>query len=137
VHARSGAGPWRRVAQITLVDRIDQLRACSNVEEGYAFQQALLKVVLSIEDDGYALIKATKRVRVSKAPQVGAPEPQSGLDPASPETWQLEHDVCASGSLGSTAVSATPWPGGCSGYQPRHILALCRRQFDNGATLLI
>jgi hypothetical protein len=38
--------------------------------------------------------KPAKRMRDRKPPQPDAPEPQSGLDPARIETWQLEHDVC-------------------------------------------
>jgi hypothetical protein len=88
------AHPRHHAAQKTLAELIEQLRACANVEEGYAFQQALLTQVLAVEADRNALSQAVKRIAGHKKPQADAPEPQSGLDPAAPETWQLEHDVC-------------------------------------------
>ena len=72
------------------MELIQQLRACTDVDEGYEFQQALLAQVLAVEEDHHAL----KRMANGKSPQVGASEPQSGLDPLLLSTWQLELDIC-------------------------------------------
>jgi hypothetical protein len=119
--------PRHHVAQHTLVELIEQLRACSNVDEGYAFQQVLLKEVLAVEEDRNALSWAVKRMHAGKSPQAGAPEPQCGLDPAAPETWQLEHDVCERVARQYRCVGdALAWR--VFGFERRYILALCRNQ---------
>ena len=86
--------PRHRAAQGSLVELIKQLRACANVEDCYEFQQVLLGRVLAVEDARNACSWAVKRMAGGPAPQPGAPEPQSGLDPALVSTWQLELDVC-------------------------------------------
>ena len=49
--------PRHRAAQDTLVELIRQLRACTNVNEGYEFQQALLSQVLAAEEDRHAFTR--------------------------------------------------------------------------------
>lgn len=121
------AHPRHRAAQAALVKLIEQLRACSDVEEGYAFQQDLLEHVLAVERDRNSLSQALKRITSRKHPQAGAPEPQSGRDPAERETWQFEHDVCERVARQFRCVGdALAWR--VFGYDRRHIIALCRNQ---------
>ena len=105
--------PRHRAGQDSLVELIRQLRACTNVYEGYEFQQALLSHVLAVEEDRNAFSRAVKRMADGKAPQSGAPEPQSGLIHHCRRPGSL-NSTSASGSRVSSAVSATRWPGGCS-----------------------
>lgn len=119
--------PRHQAAQATLVSRIEQLRACSTVEEGYAFQQDLLADVLAVEEDLNALSRAVKRIASRKPPQKGAPEPQTDRDRADPATWQLEHDVCERIARQYRCVGdALAWR--VLGFQRRYVLALCRNQ---------
>lgn len=119
--------PRHQAAQKTLVELIEQLRACTSVDEGYEFQQALLAQVLAVEEDRNASSKAVKRMRAGKPPQAGAPEPQSGLDPAQQQTWKLEHDVCERVARQYRCVGdALAWR--VFGFERRYILALCRNQ---------
>jgi hypothetical protein len=121
------AHPRHRAAQAALVKLIEQLRACSDVEEGYAFQEDLLEQVLAVERDRNSLSQALKRIASRKHPQAGAPEPQSGRDPAERETWQFEHDVCERVARQFRCVGdALAWR--VFGYDRRHIIALCRNQ---------
>jgi len=121
------AHPRHQAAQLTLVKLIEQLRACSNVEEGYAFQQELLGHVLAVEEDRNALSQVVKRLAAGRKPQVGAPQPQSGRDPEAPETWQLEHDLCERVARQYRCVGdALAWR--VFGFDRSHILALSRNQ---------
>lgn len=86
--------PRHQAAQKSLAELIQQLRECADVEDGHALQQAMLDLVLAVEADRNAFSQAVKRFGAGKVPQRGAADPQSGLDPALPETWELERDVC-------------------------------------------
>jgi hypothetical protein len=117
--------PRHHAAQKVLVERIEQLRACASLREGYAFQQELLSDLLAVEGDRNAFSKAVKRMGAGKPPQAGAPEPQSGLDPGRLETWKLEHDVCERVARQFRCVGdALAWR--VFGFERKYILALCR-----------
>lgn len=119
--------PRHRAAQETLVELIRQLRACTDVDEGYEFQQALLAQVLAVEEDHDAFNRAVKRMANGKSPQVGVPEPQSGLDPSSLSTWQLELDICERVARQLRCVGdALAWR--VFGFERQHITALARNQ---------
>ena len=119
--------PRHRAAQDTLVELIRQLRACTNVNEGYEFQQALLSQVLAVEEDRHAFRRAIKRMADGKSPQAGAPEPQSGLDPALPSTWQLELDICERVARQFRCVGdALAWR--VFGFERKYITTLARNQ---------
>ncbi len=119
--------PRHESAQKALAELIMQLRACANVKDGYDFQQELLAHVLEVENDRNAFSKAVKRMRSGKPPQPDAPELQSGLDPARPETWRLEHDVCERVARQYRCVGdALAWR--VFGFQRRHIIALCQNE---------
>lgn len=117
--------PRHKGAQESLVQMIGQLRACTNVRDGYDFQHVLLARVLQVESDRNEFSAAVKRMRSGKPPQSGTPEPQSGLDPALIETWQLEHDVCERVARQYRCVGdALAWR--VFGFQRRYIIALCQ-----------
>src|ERR1700722_7307531 len=116
--------PRHLAGQQQLAELLPALRACTNVKDGYEFQQELLTRVLEVENDRHAFGRAAKRVRNGKAPQPGAPEPYSGLDPADPETYQLEYDVCERLARQYRCVGdALAWR--VFGFQRGTILALC------------
>lgn len=119
--------PRHRAAQETLVALIRQLRACTDVDEGYEFQQALLAQVLAVEEDHHAFNRAVKRMANGKSPQIGAPEPQSGLDPSLSSTWQLELDICERVARQLRCVGdALAWR--VFGFERQYITALARNQ---------
>lgn len=126
--------PRHRAAQETLVELIRQLRVCADVDEGYEFQQALLAQVLAVEEDHHALNRVVKRMASGKSPQVGAPEPQSGLDPSLSSTWQLELDICERVARQLRCVGdALAWR--VFGFERQYITALARNQspaWDDG-----
>ncbi|MEV7775904.1 hypothetical protein [Kitasatospora sp. NPDC086791] len=88
------AHPRHLTLQPVLAHLIHQLRACDTTEGGVAFQNDLRDQLLAVEKDRDGFKRAAERVRRGKAPQPGAPEPQSGRDPADLETWLFEQDVC-------------------------------------------
>ncbi len=117
--------PRHEAAQKSLPELIMQLRQCANVQEGYDLQQELLDQVLAVETDRNALSQAVKRMRAGKPPQAGAPDPQSGLNTALLETWQLEHDVCERVARQYRCVGdALAWR--VFGFQRKQIIALCQ-----------
>jgi hypothetical protein len=119
--------PRHQAAQQRLAELIVQLRLCSNINEGYDFQQALLAEVLMAETDRRAFARAAQRVRSGKQPQPGVPDPRSGQDPSLPETWQLEHDMCERIARQFRCVGdALAWR--VYGFQRKHIIALCQNQ---------
>ncbi len=119
--------PRHRAAQHSLVELIRQLRACTNVDEGYEFQSALLAHVLAAEENRHAFTWAVKRMIDGKAPQPGAPEPQSGLDPSLSSTWQFELDICERVARQYRCVGdALAWR--VFGFERQYITALARNQ---------
>jgi len=117
--------PRHQAAQQVLAERIGQLRAGASLRDIYEFQQELLGDVLAVEGDRNASSMAVKRMGEGKAPQAGAPEPRSGLDPGLPETWKLERDVCERVARQFRCVGdALAWR--VFGFERRYILALCR-----------
>jgi hypothetical protein len=85
--------PRHQAAQQSLVELIQQLRAARNIEDGYALEQALLERRLEADESYLMYRRAAIRVRAGKPLQDGVPEPQSGTDPALPETWDLEREL--------------------------------------------
>lgn len=119
--------PRHRAAQGSLAELIEQLRRCASVQDGYEFQQVLLGHVLAVEDARNACSWAVKRMASGRPPQAGAPEPQSGLDPALVSTWQLELDVCERVARQFRSVGdALAWR--VFGFDRRYIMALGRNQ---------
>jgi hypothetical protein len=117
--------PRHQAAQKSVAELIQQLRECANVEDGRALQQALLDHVLTVETDRNAFSQAVKRFARRKGPQPGAPDPQSGLDPALPETWELERDICERiGRQYRCVGDALAWR--VFGFQRQQIIALCQ-----------
>jgi hypothetical protein len=119
--------PRHRAAQETLVELIRRLRACTNVDEGYEFQQALLGQILAVEKDRHAFRGVIKRMTAGKSPQAGAPEPQSGLDLALLSTWQMELDICERVARQFRCVGdALAWR--VFGFEREYITTLARNQ---------
>jgi hypothetical protein len=117
--------PRQLAALGILAGLIGQLRACENVEDGYEFQQELLRRRVEVDEDGLEFRRAVRRIRGGKPPQPGAPEPQSGLDPSSVEAWQTEHFVCERlGRQYRDIGDALAWR--VFGFQRKYILALSR-----------
>jgi hypothetical protein len=117
--------PRHQAAQSSLAELIQQLRECANAEDGHSLQRALLDVVVTVEEDRNAFSQAVKRFGVGKGPQPGAPDPQSGLDPALRETWELERDVCERiGRQYRCVGDALAWR--VFGFQRQQIIALCQ-----------
>ena len=117
--------PRHQAAQKLLAELIQQLRECANVQDGHALQRALLDLVLAVETDRNAFSQAVKRFGNGKGPQRGAPDPQSELDPALPETWTLERDVCERIARQYRCVGdALAWR--VFGFQRQQIIALCQ-----------
>ncbi|MFF3257026.1 hypothetical protein ACFYWP_40010 [Actinacidiphila glaucinigra] len=119
------AHPRHQAAQVDLVPLIERVRACRSPQDGYELQQDLLRHILDVEDHRNAFSKAVKRMRDGKAPQVGAPEPQSGRDPLDIETWVLERELCERVSRQFRSIGdALAWR--AFNHDRRYILALCR-----------
>jgi hypothetical protein len=121
------AHPRQQVALQQIEGLIGQLRACSNIEEGYVFQKDLLARLLAVEQDFNALSQVVKRLAVGKSPQAGAPEPPSNRDPNAAATWRLERDICQRIARQYRCVGdALAWR--VFGFDRRYILSLCRSQ---------
>jgi hypothetical protein len=117
--------PRHLAAQPVLADLIKQLRDCANVKDGYEFQQELLIHLNTADTARAAFAQAVKRMRDGKSPQQGVPDPQSGLDPSRPKTWQLERDVCERVVRQLKCVGdALAWR--VFGFQRKRIIALCQ-----------
>jgi hypothetical protein len=120
-----------QAAQPVLAGLIQQLRECANVKDGYEFQQVLLGHLDSADTARDGCNGAVKRMRCGKPPQAGAPEPQSGQDPARQETWELERDVCERLVRQFKCVGdALAWR--VFGFQRKHIIALSQNQPPGG-----
>ena len=121
------AHPGHQAAQTSVAELIAQLRVCATVQHGYEFQNDLLQLRLAVEADRRAFQQAVKRMKARKQPQVGAPIPPSGLDPALLETWELEVEVCNRVIRQLRCVGdALAWR--AFGFDRRHIIARCRNQ---------
>lgn len=117
--------PRHQAAQADLVPLIERVRACRSPQDGYELQQDLLRHLLEVESHRNAFSQAVKRMRDGKAPQAGAPEPQSGLDPFAIETWILERELCERvGRQFRSIGDALAWR--AFNHDRRYILALCR-----------
>ena len=121
------AHPRHQAAQKSLVELIVQLRVCANVKDAYKFQQALLAEVLAVEAIAPPSAGLSSGWTTAHPSQAGAPEPQSGRDPALMETWQLELDICERVARQFRCLGdALAWR--VLGFERRYILALCRNQ---------
>ena len=117
--------PRHLAAQPVLAGLIQQLRDCASVNDGYEFQQALLRQIDAADAARAAFARAVKRMRSGKPPQWGAPDPQSGLDPSRLETWQLERDMCERLVRQFKCVGdALAWR--VFGFQRKQIIARCQ-----------
>lgn len=117
--------PRQQAAQADLVPLIERVRTCRSPQDGYELQQDLLRHIRAVESDRNAFSRAVKRMRDGKAPQVGAPEPQSGLDRSDIETWILERELCERvGRQFRSVGDALVWR--AFNRDRRYILALCR-----------
>jgi hypothetical protein len=115
--------PRHQAAQQSLAELIEQLRAARNIEDGYEVQQALLERRLEADDTYFVYRRAAMRVRAGKQPQPGVPEPQSGMDPAMPEAWELERDLSERiGRQYRCIGDALAWR--VFGFQRKQIIAL-------------
>jgi hypothetical protein len=121
------AHPRHQATQAVLAQLIEQLRACTTVRDGYDFQMALLDQVLDVETDRNAFSQALKRLKVGKQPQAGVPDLQSEMDPAAPEAWRHEIDVCERVARQLRCIGdGLAWR--VFGFKRQYILALCRNQ---------
>ncbi len=119
------AHPRHQAAQADLVPLIERVRACRSPQDGYELQQDLLQHLLEVEEHRNAFSKAVKRMRAGKAPQAGAPEPQSGLHLSDIETWILERELCERVARQFRSIGdALAWR--AFNHDRRYILALCR-----------
>lgn len=119
--------PSHQAAQQALVAFIERLRAASSWADVYSLQEDLLDHLTGVESDRNAFSQAAKRIRAGKSPQVAAPEPQMGIDPASAEAWQLEAVICERiGRQYRSIGDALAWR--LFGFERRYVLALCRNE---------
>ncbi len=121
------AHPRHQAAQTSVAELITQLRACTTEQDGYEFQNDLLTLRLAVETDRGAFQQAVRRIKTGNQPKADAPTPQSGLDHARLETWQLEVEVCNRVIRQLRCVGdALVWR--VFGFDRRHIIARCRNQ---------
>jgi hypothetical protein len=119
--------PRHQAAQECLVELIKQLRAARNVEDGCALQQVLLDRRIEADESYLMYRRAAIRIRAGKPLQAGVPEPQSGMDPTLPETWNLEREL--SERLGwqyRCIGDAFAWR--VCGFQRKQIIALSQSE---------
>jgi hypothetical protein len=111
----------------TLVRLITALRQCRSAEDFYDFQQDLLARVLEVQEHRAGCRRVAKLLRQGKAVPADAPELRS-TDPAtSPETWNLEADVCERVDRQLRSVAdGLAWR--VFSYDRRVIIALSRNQ---------
>jgi hypothetical protein len=119
------AHPRHLALQSVLSTLIEQLRACRTVEDGVALQRDLLTHLLAVQGDRHEFRRAVDRMSKHKAPQVQAPEPQSGRSTTEVETWMFERDMCDRLARQLRSVGdALSWR--VFGFHRPFILALCR-----------
>jgi hypothetical protein len=119
--------PRHQAAQQSLVELIQQLRAARNIEDGYALEQALLGRRLDADESYLMYRRAAIRVRAGKPLQDGVPEPQFGMDPALPETWDLERELSERlGRQYRCIGDALAWR--VFGFQRKQIIALSQSE---------
>ncbi|MEU6192371.1 hypothetical protein [Streptomyces sp. NPDC047061] len=117
--------PRHQAAQVDLVPLVERVRSCRSPQDGYELQQDLLRHLLEVEEHRNAFSKAVKRMRAGKAPQAGAPEPQSGLHLSDMETWIFERELCERIARQFRSIGdALAWR--AFNHDRRYILALCR-----------
>ncbi|MGQ0775282.1 MAG: hypothetical protein ACT4NY_12810 [Pseudonocardiales bacterium] len=111
----------------TLMRLITALRQCRSAEDFYDFQQDLLARVLEVQEHRAGCRRVAKLLRQGKAVPADAPELRS-TDPAtSPETWDLEADVCERVDRQLRSVAdGLAWR--VFSYDRRVIIALSRNQ---------
>ena len=106
---------------------ITELRACSSSEDYFYFQQDLLTKVLAVQEHRAVARRAVKRLRQGKQVPAGAPEPRSNEPVDSPQTWELEIEVCERVDRQLRSIAdALAWR--LFNYDRRVIIALSRNQ---------
>lgn len=121
------AHPRQWAAQASVAELIARLRACETVQDRHEFQNDLLNLRLAVEADRAGFRRAAIRMKAGKRPQAGAATPQSGLDPAHPEAWLLEVEVCNRVIRQMRCIGdALAWR--VFGFDRRHVIARCRNQ---------
>lgn len=117
--------PQHHAAQTTLVELIEQLRACEGPADGFAFQKVLLERVLYAQSRRAEYSRAAKLMRKRGRPQPDAPEIESGKDPTQPGSWAFERDIWERISRQYRSVGdAMAWR--AFGFERRYILSLSR-----------
>lgn len=86
--------PLHQEAVGTLEQLITTLRQCRSYEDYYHFQQDLLTKVLAVQKHRAACQRVAKRLRQGKTVPSNAPELRCTEPVNSPESWELERDVC-------------------------------------------
>lgn len=119
------AHPRHQRAQPLLTQLIWQVRGCASHQDGVEAQRDLLGHLLEVEELRAATSQAVKRMSRGMSAQTGAPEPESGGDPALLATWQLENAVAERVARQLRSIGdALAWR--AFNYDRRFVLALCR-----------
>lgn len=117
--------PRHQAALQTVTSLVGQLRAITNIDEGYDFQRTLLAHRLAVEEDRGRFKQAMRRIRQHKQPDASRPQPQSGRDLNDLRTWRLEYDLCERVARQLMCVGdALAWR--VFGFQRRNILVRSR-----------
>ncbi|VVJ21483.1 Uncharacterised protein [Amycolatopsis camponoti] len=111
----------------TVAQLIKDLRQCRSAEDYFTFQQGLLAKVLAVQEYRTACRRVAKLLRQGKTVPADAPELRSTEPAGSPETWELEIDVCERVDRQLRSVAdALAWR--MFNYDRRVIIALSRNQ---------
>jgi hypothetical protein len=86
--------PIHQEAVASLIQMIQDLRACRGYDDYHHSQANLLEQVLAVQGHRSACRRVEHRLRRGKALPADSPDLRSGADARDPESWQLEADVC-------------------------------------------
>lgn len=119
--------PVHQEAVGAVAQLIVDLRQCRSPEDYFTFQQGLLTKVLAVQEYRAACRRVAKLLRQGKTVPADAPELQSAGPADSPESWELEVDVCERVDRQLRSVAdALAWR--MFNYDRRVIIALSRNQ---------
>ncbi|WP_162834163.1 hypothetical protein [Amycolatopsis circi] len=125
--------PIHQDAVGTLVQLITALRKCRTAGDFYEFQQDLLGRVLEVQERRAACRRVAKLLRQGKSVPANAPELRSAEPVTSPETWELEADICERVDRQLRSVAdGLAWR--VFSYDRRVIIALSRNQHPGPMT---